>query len=66
MLGATAKVTNSDDKMRAMINTELFSFLPSDVLIADFNDRNSTTLSDVLAIYDKALAKLKGEFNNNV
>ena len=66
MLGATAKVTNSDDKMRSMINADLFSFLPSGMSIADFNDHKSTTLSEVLAVYDKALAKLKGEFNNNV
>ena len=69
MLGASAKVTDDvfiGSEMRNRINAELYSFLPSGMSIANFNDHNATTLSDVLSVYDKALAKLKGEFNNNV
>ena len=65
MLGAIANVTD-DIEMKDRINAELYSFLPSGMSISNFNDHNSTTLSDVLAVYDQALAKLKGEFNNNV
>ena len=64
--GANAKVSDGDKELIKKMNMEFDGLIPDGFKsIVDYNDMDDTTQADIVSLYDRVLAELKKEINNN-